>query len=71
MPSDIIFKKNKNGGGLFNFKLPFINKSEQNKSLKSSIESSKTYGSASSSSILIGAQKSAHLDKKRKLSLKK
>ena len=69
MPSDIIFKKNKNGGGLFDFKLPFINKSEQNKSFKNSIESSKTYGSASSS--LIGAKKSAHLDKKRKHSLKK
>ena len=68
MPSDILFKKNKNGGGLFDFKLPFTGKVTKKDNLKTSIESSVTYGSAKSG--FIGATKCGHLDKQRIHSLK-
>jgi len=67
MPIDILFKKNKNGSGLFNYKAPFI----QTKSLK-------MRGSATTKSIttpprkhkgFIGAKMSRHLDLQREQSL--
>jgi len=79
MSSNILFVKNKNGGGLFNFKIPFkggdpkktttkkkLSKKTTTKKTKS-ISSLITYGSGNSS--FIGATECRDLDKHREQSL--
>ena len=74
MSSNILFVKNKNGGGLFNFKIPFkggdpkktTTKKKLSKKTKS-ISSLITYGSGNSS--FIGATECRDLDKHREQSL--
>lgn len=76
MSSNILFvkNKNKNGGGLFNFKIPFkggdpkktTTKKKLSKNTKS-ISSLITYGSGNSD--FIGATKCEYLDKHREQSL--